>query len=200
MKQQQEKQKGFTLVEVLIALVIIAVAFMGVIVALGNGVRFTSKIHDGMAAYWIAENQAAGLRMNLISPQTADDKNLNRLEMANEYWLVSIKAKPSKGVLHQAEIKVYKSGVNDKPQGRPFAVLSCSYLRDIKGEAGFASGDSSDSSDNTDNADDSNSDSSGNNDTDNADSSDSSDNTDNADGNNSDSSDSNDADNDNDDN
>lgn len=123
-------QQGFTLIEVLVALVIITIAFMGVIVALGNGIRFTSKIRDGMAAYWIAENQTTGLQLNLI--KDADlTSGYNNLNMMNQAWLVKIDTQKTATMIKKTQVYVYRAGHNNKPKGSVIAAIHATYLRDL---------------------------------------------------------------------
>lgn len=50
------KQKGFTLIEVLIALIILAVAMMAIIMATGASVRNTVHVQNDMQSRWIGLN------------------------------------------------------------------------------------------------------------------------------------------------
>lgn len=120
---------GFSLIEVLIALVILAIALTGVIIAMGSGVRLASKVRDSQAAYWVATNEAAGLELQLFKLGGDDSKGDTRLvTMMKQHWVVKIKPAKQGEFINWVTINVYKSGANDQPEGPVEATLHSSYL------------------------------------------------------------------------
>ena len=128
-QQQAFAQRGFTLIEVLVALIIIAIAFTGVIVSLGSSARFDAKVRDGQAAYWIAENEAAGLTMHLIQPPSSNDTTNRSLTMMHQKWVIKIKLISQQVIIDSANICVYHANPADgQPIGRPVANITTSFM------------------------------------------------------------------------
>jgi general secretion pathway protein I len=80
-------EKGFTLLEVLVALVILAVASAGLIGAAGQSIQQLNRLQEKTFAGWVASNKlaelrAAGLPSNGVSDETAD--------MAGQSWKIHI--------------------------------------------------------------------------------------------------------------
>ena len=83
----RRKQPGFTLIEVLVALVIVAVGMSVLMSALTSSARTVVYLQDKTFAEWIALNQIALLRLQLqqgqLPPQTSSN---GELEYANRTW------------------------------------------------------------------------------------------------------------------
>lgn len=79
-----KKQKGFTLLEVMIALFIVAVALGGVIKVMGNAAANSSRLTSRTFAQWVALNQIAKLKINKEWPSLGEEKGDD--EMAGQKW------------------------------------------------------------------------------------------------------------------
>jgi len=79
-----KKQKGFTLLEVMIALFIVAVALGGVIKVMGNAAANSSRLTSRTFAQWVALNQIAKLQINKEWPSLGEKKGDD--EMAGQKW------------------------------------------------------------------------------------------------------------------
>lgn len=85
------RKKGFTLLEVLIALVIIAISFTAVLHAEMINTHDANYIQDKTAANWVAMNVVNSIQLHLIdaqAPATLD----NKMEMFGRtwYWQASV--------------------------------------------------------------------------------------------------------------
>lgn len=76
--------RGFTLIEVLAALVIVALGMMGVIQAVSQTVSNGAYLRDRTLAHWIAMNRLVELR---VAGQVPDiDESSGEVEYAGERW------------------------------------------------------------------------------------------------------------------
>ncbi len=78
------RARGFTLIEVLAALAIIAIGMMAVLTTIGSSASTASYLRDKTLAQWIALNQIETTRLGgqLPSPGTTDGK----LDYAGRHW------------------------------------------------------------------------------------------------------------------
>jgi general secretion pathway protein I len=76
--------RGFTLVEVLVALVIVAFGMGAVLAALSSAADTTARLRDKSLAEWIGFNQISTVRLALTAP--ADGKSTGQLDYAGARW------------------------------------------------------------------------------------------------------------------
>ena len=79
--------KGFTLLEVMVALLIVAVAMGGAIKVMGNAARNTTRLVDKTFANWVALNQIAELRIKSDWPKLGELKGEQEMSDRNWKWL-----------------------------------------------------------------------------------------------------------------
>ncbi len=79
-----KSQRGFTLIEVLVALVIVALGMSALLETLGSAADTATWLRDKTFAQWICFNQLATLRLvgSVPSPGTTDGE----LDYANRHW------------------------------------------------------------------------------------------------------------------
>lgn len=78
------KQTGFTLVEVLIALVIIAISFAAAIRIVGLSADTAAILHDRSLAMWVAQNRMARYQLERTWPAIGTREGED--EMADRKW------------------------------------------------------------------------------------------------------------------
>ncbi len=102
--------QGFTLIEVLVALVIVAVAVAAVLGALTSAASSTIYMRDKTFAHWIASNRITELRLTGVT--TANGKQDGLLEYADRRWQWQQDIAPLKGVagLQQIVVRVRAVG------------------------------------------------------------------------------------------
>lgn len=116
--------RGFTLIEVMVALLIVAIALPALLMRIGSMASATAGYRESMIAQWIVEDKYREVFLELerqrIIPKgrVADD-----IDMAGETWdrVTEVKPGPNPGIL-LIDITVTKQG-----DEQPLAVLS-SYI------------------------------------------------------------------------
>ncbi len=75
---------GFTLIEVIVALVVIALGMLGVIQAVSQTASNSGYLRDKTVAHWVAMNRLTEVRLQKSAP--AVDKTSDEVEMAGRKW------------------------------------------------------------------------------------------------------------------
>jgi len=76
--------RGFTLVEVLVALMVVAIGLAALMTAVSGTARTSGYLRDKTLAQWIALNRIAEVR--LTTNRIADTKDTGQLDFANRTW------------------------------------------------------------------------------------------------------------------
>jgi len=77
-------QSGFTLVEVMVALVIVAIALTGMSVTMGGMLNNATTLRERTYASWIAQNKIVEYRLANEIPETGTTSG--EVEFANALW------------------------------------------------------------------------------------------------------------------
>jgi general secretion pathway protein I len=75
---------GFTLVEVLVALMVVAIGLAALMVAVSGTARTSGMLRDKTVAEWIALNRLTEVRLNLT--QSGQNTDTGELDFANRKW------------------------------------------------------------------------------------------------------------------
>jgi general secretion pathway protein I len=84
MTSRYEKSAGFTLVEVLVALMVIAMGLAALMTAVSGTARTSGMLRDKTIAGWIALNRLAEVRLNLT--KFGQNNDTGELDFANRKW------------------------------------------------------------------------------------------------------------------
>jgi len=76
--------RGFTLIEVLAALIIVSLGMMAVIQAVSQTASNSSYLRDKTLAHWVALNRLTEVRLEQSAPKV--DKTSDEVEMAGRTW------------------------------------------------------------------------------------------------------------------
>jgi general secretion pathway protein I len=76
--------RGFTLIEVMVALVVIALGMLGVIQAVSQTASNTGYLRDKTVAHWVGMNQLTEVRLQKSAPGI--DKTSDEVEMSGRRW------------------------------------------------------------------------------------------------------------------
>ena len=80
-----KRQSGFTLIEVLIALAILAIAICAVLKALGDSARNASQLQSKLAAHWLAMNKVAECQLGLLHFEHENQHEGHALVLNHEF-------------------------------------------------------------------------------------------------------------------
>lgn len=96
MKQHAEKEPGFTLLEVLIALVILALAFTTSFMALSASARHLLSLQDKTAAQWVGLNVIARAQLGIMQvPQgSGTTSGTDKMFDSDWSWMLSVTPTP----------------------------------------------------------------------------------------------------------
>lgn len=81
-----QRHSGFTLLEVLIAVAILAVAFTAVLSALSGNIRQVGSLQDKTAAQWVALNAIAAYQLQLVGTGRAGENQSGTANMLGNDW------------------------------------------------------------------------------------------------------------------
>jgi len=103
---------GFTLIEVLVALAIVAVGMAAVLGALSSAASTTAYLRDKTFAEWVALNQIATLRLKMQTAPPATGNTAGEVDFAGRswHWRQEVSATEVKGML-RIDVKVRPADV-----------------------------------------------------------------------------------------
>jgi len=117
-------QRGFTLMEVMIALAVFAVAIVGLSKTFEGAVTNMSRLEEKTFAHWVALNQFARMRANAKLPSIGKSESKDKL--ANRDWSVEteVSAMPVSPKLRKIDIRVSLASDKFGEKKRPVTTLT----------------------------------------------------------------------------
>ncbi len=106
MKISTRYQDGFTLVEVLIALLIVSIAFSAIMFSVNQNARNEIQLEEKIAANWVAEDIITRAQIGLLKANNGVQVSMNK----PWHWQLKMKSTPSP---HVQEIEVTIQGQNN---------------------------------------------------------------------------------------
>jgi len=98
--------KGFTLLEVLVALTIIALALGALISTSGSHASSAGYLKQKTIAHWVAMNEITQLQVEKEWPGKGDTKGSSQMAGAEWYWTRTVKETEDENAL-QVEFRIY---------------------------------------------------------------------------------------------
>ncbi|CAA0106288.1 Type II secretion system protein I [BD1-7 clade bacterium] len=87
-------QHGFTLIEVMVAVAVIAVALPALVYAMTGQIDSSAYMRDRMQANWVAENVMAETRIKNRTGQVIQKKDSGKTEIAGRKWRWALRSQP----------------------------------------------------------------------------------------------------------
>lgn len=109
-----QSTRGMTLIEVLIALAIVAIAMIAVIKATGQNIRGTNYLQDKTIAMWVGQQVVSEARIGMLVIPNPPDKLKQTTKMLGEewYWQASLADTPNKKI-KKIQVKVFAEDTDD---------------------------------------------------------------------------------------
>ena len=107
------RNSGFTLIEVMVALVIVSLALAGVAASMGQMIDTANTMRDRTFASWIAQNKIAEMRLAGVIPEVGESSG--EVDYANTTWAWTANVSET-GVenLLKVDVSVSYAGVDDR--------------------------------------------------------------------------------------
>ena len=121
MSLMRKTERGFTLIEVMIALAIFAVAVASLSSAMHNNVRNAGYLKDKTVANWIANNKMVEMQAANNYPPLQD--RTDKIEYAGAEWIVNTKVQKA---ATKMPVRIIEINVGVERDGKPsyFATIT----------------------------------------------------------------------------
>jgi general secretion pathway protein I len=108
----KKSQSGFTLIEVLLALIIIAIALTALIKAIAQNVENTHRIKQKTISHWVAMQGVALIQLGLLQINPNQETTQETFMLGTHwFWRAKVSATPKKSVeLITLSVSTQKSG------------------------------------------------------------------------------------------
>ena len=110
------RARGFTLIEVLVALVIVAFGMGAVLAALSSSADNIAQLREKTLAEWVALNQVADARLNLNAPQPGvTEGDVKAFGNGDWHWRQDVIAVDAIPGMIEIAVRVKRLKAGDKP-------------------------------------------------------------------------------------
>ena len=129
MKASRHRSAGFTLIEVMIALLIAGVGMVAVIDAVNKYAASQSELELKLVADWVAGNTVAQVRLDAKTDRVREGRDRTSVEMGGLDWRVSTELKETD--VEQVFLLSVEVRLEDDPSDRVISRLT-SALSDVQ--------------------------------------------------------------------
>lgn len=116
-------EHGFTLLEVLVAVAILAIALGAIIAAGGRYADTAGSLHTKTLALWVAHNRLTKIEMSPKWPDTSTSSDDTKMGGRRWTWHVKVSATPDP-TLRRVDVHVTPKGKDDESKASLTAFLS----------------------------------------------------------------------------
>ncbi len=109
----ERDQSGFTLLEVLVALAVLAAALGALIGGIGQSADYASQLRDKTFAQWVALNKITEIQLEGGLPRVGTRKGTTLLADREWHWTLKISGTPDKDLMRM-DVDVRQSS-SDQP-------------------------------------------------------------------------------------
>jgi len=127
-KKKSPDQFGLTLIEVLIALAIVAIAMTAVMKATSQTIRANHYLENKTIALWVAKQIISEVQTHRLKLSDTGDSLKNKTNSLGRdwYWQADLASTPNKHI-HILHVKVYENASEENEEGAPLISLE-SYI------------------------------------------------------------------------
>lgn len=123
MPLRHSDQRGFTLLEILVALAILSIALAAIIKMASNQTLNTAHLRDKTLAHWVAMNKIAELQLTAEWPAKGKKQGSEEMGMHEWHWVRTVTETPDDRV-RQVEIAVFRDKQDEHSITRLTSFLS----------------------------------------------------------------------------
>jgi general secretion pathway protein I len=111
---QKIASQGFSLLEVLVALAVLAIALAAIIKVSGHYADNARYLSDKTLAHWVAMNVLTDLQIQDKWPDIGKQEGTAKMAERKWYWIINIEETPDKD-LRRLEVQVYYHRQDSEP-------------------------------------------------------------------------------------
>ena len=112
MKNLNAPSKGFTLIEVVVAVAVIAIGLMGAIKTVGTVTKNTALLNERVIATWVAQNAMASYELNIENDAEKETTGSEEVAGIEWYWTKTLVNTQDPGI-QRVEIDVRRDDERD---------------------------------------------------------------------------------------
>jgi len=140
------KNKGFTLIEVMVALAIIAIALAALIKASGNHTRSAAYLKSKTLAHYVAMNEVANLQIEKAWPDLGTKKDDTEMAGVTWYWTREVeKTMDESGNIRSLKFSLYQDEDREHSLARVQAFIASPSIKSSLNKNTTATGNNNDS-------------------------------------------------------